>query len=121
MVTNKLENNENRIKGFSNGAKGSVTQIIGPIVDVYFDKKVPAIRTALYVKNKAGKNIVLEVAQHIGENKVRTIAMSDTAELFREAEVTDTGLPISVPVGEVVLGRLLNLLGETIDGGKQIP
>ncbi len=100
--------------------KGSVTQIIGPVVDVYFDKKVPAIRTALHVKNKAGKNIVLEVAQHIGENKVRAIAMSDTAELFREAEVTDTGAPISVPVGEIVLGRLFNTLGETIDGGSKI-
>lgn len=100
--------------------KGVITQIIGPVVDVYFDKKVPSIKNALYVKKENGKILVLEVSQHIGENRVRTIAMSDTAELGRHMEVTDTGLPISVPVGEAVLGRLFNVLGETIDGVQTI-
>ncbi len=100
---------------------GIITQIIGPVVDVYFENKVPSIKNALHVKNKNGKTLVLEVAQHVGENRVRAIAMSDTAELGRHIEVVDSGSPINVPVGEAVLGRLFNTLGETIDGGKALP
>ncbi len=96
-------------------SKGIVTQIIGPIVDVRFDENLPAIRNALHVKNK-GETITLEVAQHLGLNRVRAIAMQDTAGLAREAEVTDTGASISVPVGEAALGRMFNVIGEPIDG-----
>jgi len=96
-------------------SKGIVTQIIGPIVDVRFDEHIPAIKNALHVKNK-GETITLEVAQHLGLNRVRTIAMQDTAGLAREAEVTDTGAAISVPVGEAALGRMFNVIGDPIDG-----
>jgi F-type H+-transporting ATPase subunit beta len=100
--------------------KGTIKQIIGPVVDVYFEGELPAIRTALTVEHKKGdanqKHLVLEVAQHLGLNRVRTIAMADTQGLARGAEVTNTGAPISVPVGEKSLGRLFNVLGETMDG-----
>jgi F-type H+-transporting ATPase subunit beta len=95
--------------------KGIITQIIGPVVDVRFDEKVPAIKNALTVKH--GKEVLtLEVAQHLGLNRVRCISMGDTAGLARDAEVTDTGAPISVPVGEASLGRMFNVVGEPIDG-----
>ncbi len=100
--------------------KGIVKQIIGPVVDVYFEGGVPEIETALVVKN-GDEKIVLEVAQHLGLDRVRTIAMSDTSGLSRGAEVHSTGAPISVPVGEAALGRLMNVLGETIDGKDAIP
>ncbi len=103
--------------------KGIITQVIGPVVDVRFDTDVPPIRTALtVVRDMNGKKqeIVLEVAQHLGLNRVRAIAMSDTATLSRDMEVTNTGAPISVPVGEAVLGRLFNVLGETVDGVEPI-
>jgi F-type H+-transporting ATPase subunit beta len=95
--------------------KGTITQIIGPVVDVRFEENLPAIRNALEVKHKDGR-LILEVAQHLGLNRVRCIAMQDTAGLAREAEVTDTGAPISVPVGEAALGRMFNVIGEPIDG-----
>jgi F-type H+-transporting ATPase subunit beta len=95
--------------------KGTITQIIGPVVDVRFDENLPAIRNALEVKHKDGR-LVLEVAQHLGLNRVRCIAMQDTAGLARDAEVIDTGTPISVPVGEAALGRMFNVIGEPIDG-----
>jgi F-type H+-transporting ATPase subunit beta len=95
--------------------KGIVTQIIGPVVDVRFDENLPAIKNALEVKHKDGK-IVLEVAQHLGLNRARCIAMQDTSGLAREAEVIDTGAPISVPVGEASLGRMFNVVGDPIDG-----
>lgn len=101
--------------------KGIITAVIGPVVDVYFEKNLPEIKTALIAQTNDGKLITLEVVQHIGDNKARTIAMSDTAGLARESEVDNTNKPISVPVGEVVLGRLFNTLGETIDGGEKIP
>src|SRR5665213_649773 len=101
-------------------SKGIVTQIIGPVVDVRFDEKLPAIQNALHVKN-GNSTITLEVAQHLGLNRVRTIAMQDTAGLAREAEVTDTGAPISVPVGEIALGRMFNVIGEPIDGIADVP
>jgi F-type H+-transporting ATPase subunit beta len=100
-------------------ANGTITQIIGPIVDVRFDDKLPQIQSALEVKHK-GKRLVLEVAQHLGLNRVRTIAMGDTAGLARETEVHDTGAPISVPVGEVALGRMFNVIGDPIDGKEQV-
>jgi F-type H+-transporting ATPase subunit beta len=104
--------------------KGTITQIIGPVVDVRFDGPpaggLPAIKNALEVKVKNGR-LVLEVAQHLGLNRVRCIAMQDTAGLARDAEVTDTGAPISVPVGEVSLGRMFNVIGEPIDGIEDVP
>ncbi len=95
--------------------KGTVTQIIGPVVDVRFDDALPAIKNALEVKH-GKETLVLEVAQHLGLNRVRCISMADTSGLAREAEVTDTGAPISVPVGEAALGRMFNVVGEPIDG-----
>lgn len=99
----------------NNMNKGTVTQIIGPVVDLAFKKgQLPEIYTALELKN--GKDtIVLEVQQHLGDDMVRAISMSSTDGLERGVEATDTGKPISVPVGEEVLGRLFNVLGETID------
>ncbi len=101
-------------------SKGVVTQIIGPVVDVRFDEGLPPIKNALHVKNPRGDAswVTLEVAQHLGLNRARCIAMQDTAGLAREAEVTDTGAPIAVPVGEKVLGRMFNVVGEPIDGMK---
>jgi len=100
--------------------KGIIKQIIGPVVDVYFEGGVPDIRTALRIK-KDNAYIVLEVAQHIGLDRVRCIALNDTGGLERGAAVENTGAPISVPVGEQSLGRLFNVLGETIDGKGPLP
>jgi F-type H+/Na+-transporting ATPase subunit beta len=100
---------------------GTITQIIGPIVDVHFPDGVPELLTALTVKREDGEVLTLEVAQHVGLNRVRAIAMQDTQGLTRGLEVADTGAPISVPVGEVSLGRLFNVLGDTLDGGAKIP
>ena len=99
---------------------GTITQIIGPIVDVYFADGVPALQHALTVSKNDGTVITLEVAQHIGVDRVRTIAMQDTQGLVRNMEVTSTGAVISVPVGEAALGRLFNVLGETLDGGEEL-
>jgi F-type H+-transporting ATPase subunit beta len=93
---------------------GSVTQVIGAVVDVKFDGELPEILNALHVQNQ-GKALVLEVAQHLGENTVRTIAMDTTDGLVRGAEVADTGGPISVPVGPETLGRIINVVGEPVD------
>ena len=93
---------------------GRVTQVIGAVVDVQFDDQLPAILSALETTNN-GERLVLEVASHLGENTVRTIAMDATEGLVRGAEVTDTGAPISVPVGPETLGRILNVIGEPID------
>ncbi|HEX2581624.1 MAG TPA: F0F1 ATP synthase subunit beta [Dongiaceae bacterium] len=93
---------------------GKVTQILGAIVDVQFDGDLPAILNALTVDNH-GRKLVLEVAQHLGEKTVRTIAMDSTDGLTRSAEVSDTGAPISVPVGPETLGRIINVIGEPID------
>lgn len=94
--------------------KGILTQIIGPIVDIRFKENLPKIYNALKVE-KDGKALILEVAQHIGNNMVRTIAMDDTNGLKRGMEAIDTGSPITVPVGKAVLGRILNVLGEPVD------
>ncbi|CUH45613.1 MULTISPECIES: F0F1 ATP synthase subunit beta [Ruegeria] len=95
-------------------AKGKVTQIIGAVVDVHFEDQLPEILNALDTTNN-GKKLVLEVAQHLGENTVRTIAMDATEGLVRGEAVTDTGAPIAVPVGNATLGRILNVVGEPID------
>ncbi|WP_170559035.1 F0F1 ATP synthase subunit beta [Ruegeria atlantica] len=95
-------------------AKGKVTQIIGAVVDVHFEDQLPEILNALETTNN-GKRLVLEVAQHLGENTVRTIAMDATEGLVRGEEVTDMGAPISVPVGNATLGRILNVVGDPID------
>ncbi|MHA1528097.1 MAG: F0F1 ATP synthase subunit beta, partial [Alphaproteobacteria bacterium] len=95
-------------------AVGKVTQVIGAVVDVQFDDDLPAILNALETDNK-GNRLVLEVAQHLGENTVRTIAMDATEGLVRGATVTDTGIPISVPVGPATLGRIVNVIGEPVD------
>ena len=95
-------------------AKGKVTQIIGAVVDVKFDDQLPEILNALETTNN-DKRLVLEVAQHLGENTVRTIAMDGTEGLVRGAVVTDSGAPISMPVGNATLGRIVNVIGEPVD------
>ena len=94
---------------------GTVVQVIGPVLDIKFaDGQLPALRNAIELEN-AGKRLVVEVAQHIGDNVARCIAMSSTDGLVRGAAATDTGGPITVPVGEATLGRVFNLLGEPVD------
>ena len=93
---------------------GRIKQIIGAVVDVQFDGELPAILNALKVDNQ-GKILILEVAQHLGENTVRTIAMDSTDGLVRGHEATDTGAPITVPVGPATLGRIINVVGEPVD------
>lgn len=95
--------------------KGKVSQIIGVVVDVNFPDKLPEIYTALETKMPDGKILILEVSQHLGGNTVRTIAMSTTDGLQRGNEVIDTGAPISVPVGPETLGRMYDVVGNTID------
>jgi len=96
--------------------KGKIVQIIGPVVDVEFSEEdLPEIYTALHVKKKGRNVLVLEVQQHLGENRVRTIAMDSTDGLQRGDEVINTGEPITVPVGEEILGRLINVIGDPID------
>ena len=96
------------------GAVGRVTQVIGAVVDVQFDDHLPQILNALETDN-GGNRLVLEVAQHLGENTVRTIAMDGTEGLVRGQEVADTGEPILVPVGDETLGRIMNVIGEPVD------
>ncbi|MDR8390204.1 F0F1 ATP synthase subunit beta [Aliifodinibius sp. S!AR15-10] len=97
--------------------KGTVAQVIGPVVDVDFDQgDIPPVLNALYIDREDGSKLYLEVAQHLGENRVRTIAMDSTDGLVRETEVVNTGAPISMPIGEDIKGRLFNLVGEPIDG-----
>lgn len=98
---------------------GVITKIIGPVVDVHFKDGVPELQNALVVKN-GDTSITLEVAQHVGLDRVRAIAMEDTQGLTRGLEVTDTGAAISVPTGEASLGRLFNVLGDTLDDGKSL-
>jgi F-type H+-transporting ATPase subunit beta len=93
---------------------GKISQVIGAVVDVQFDGELPEILNALETKN-GDIRLVLEVAQHLGERTVRTIAMDSSEGLVRGQEVTDTGAPISVPVGEATLGRIINVIGEPVD------
>ena len=101
--------------------KGKIVQIIGPVLDIDFSGgTLPSIYNAVEIKRKSteGKDEVLitEVQQHLGESRVRTVAMDSTDGLVRGMEAIDTGVPISIPVGEAVLGRLINVTGGTIDG-----
>ena len=104
---------------------GQISQVIGPVVDVQFPPGgLPEIYTALKVSNQAisdePNNLVLEVAQHLGENMVRTVAMDSTEGLVRGAPVTNTHQPITTPVGREVLGRILNVVGEPVDEGPPL-
>jgi F-type H+-transporting ATPase subunit beta len=98
----------------ASNTNGTITQIIGAVVDVHFEGELPSILSALHVDN-AGRTLVLEVAQHLGENTVRTVAMDTTDGLVRGTQVIDTGGPITVPVGPETLGRILNVVGEPVD------
>ena len=99
---------------------GKVIQITGPVLDIQFaDGELPALLNAIELDNH-GKKLIVEVAQHIGDNVVRCIAMAATDGLVRGAEAVDTGGPITVPVGDECLGRVFNLLGQTIDGGEKL-
>ena len=102
---------------------GHISQIIGPVVDVFFDTKgqeaekvLPKIHDALVVKRPDGRDLIIEVQQHIGEDTVRTVAMDNTDGLQRGLEVTPTGAPITMPSGEQMKGRMLNVIGQPIDG-----
>ena len=100
--------------------KGRIVQILGPVIDVEFDdKELPYIKDALEVYN-GGKRCVMEVAQHIGNNTVRCIMLASSDGLQKDMEVTATGSGIQVPVGKKTLGRLFNVIGDTIDGGKSL-
>ncbi|HVX90542.1 MAG TPA: F0F1 ATP synthase subunit beta [Candidatus Paceibacterota bacterium] len=101
--------------------KGTIVEVIGPVVDVYFEKERPEIGDAVVVEAAAGHGkIVLEVASHLGLDRVRTISMNETAGLSRGEDAVATGAPISVPVGDASLGRLFNVLGEAVDGKGSI-
>ncbi|ADZ72632.1 F0F1 ATP synthase subunit beta [Polymorphum gilvum] len=99
---------------------GQITQVIGAVVDVKFDDHLPQILNSLEVDNQ-GTRLVLEVAQHLGENTVRTIAMDSTEGLVRGQKAVDTGEPIAVPVGDGTLGRIMNVIGEPVDEAGPIP
>ncbi|MFZ0692594.1 MAG: F0F1 ATP synthase subunit beta [Alphaproteobacteria bacterium] len=98
----------------ANNSIGTITQIMGAVIDVHFEGELPSILNALHVDNN-GKLLVLEVAQHLGESTVRTVAMDTTDGLVRGAEVKDSGNPIMVPVGPETLGRIINVIGEPVD------
>lgn len=112
MVRNQVAAEDDR--QMESGTVGYITQVTGAVVDVCFDDMIPAILNALETDNN-GNRLVLEVAQHLGENTVRTIAMDTTEGLVRGQEVTDTGSPIMVPVGDGTLGRIMNVIGEAVD------
>lgn len=95
---------------------GKIKQIIGPVVDVHFDDKLPEIYSALEITRENGQKVVLEVQQHLGEDSVRTVAMDSTDGMVRGMAVVDKGAPIKMPVGDQVKGRLFNVVGEAIDG-----
>jgi F-type H+/Na+-transporting ATPase subunit beta len=101
---------------------GTVVQVIGPVLDIEFaPEKLPEIYNALVLDDTSGAfpvKLVAEVQQHIGQNMVRAVAMSSTDGVMRGMPVTDTGSPITTPVGNVPLGRILNVLGEPVDGGS---
>lgn len=99
---------------------GTITQIIGPVVDVMFTKDLPSIYQALETKTSTGETLILEVQQHLGSGTVRTVAMGSTDGLARNVEVKDTGAPISIPVGKETLGRMVDVLGAPLDGQAPI-
>ena len=104
---------------------GHISQVIGPVVDVYFEGTdaelmLPSIHDALEIKRSSGKTLIVEVQQHIGENTVRTVAMDSTDGLQRGMKVYPTGGPITMPVGDQIKGRLMNVVGDSIDGMKEL-
>ena len=104
---------------------GKITQVIGPVVDVEFEPgQLPSILNACTVTNPGiddtPENLVVEIAQHLGDNVCRCIAMDQTDGLVRGMKVTDTGLPITIPVGEPSLGRIMNVVGKPVDGMGEI-
>src|SRR5205807_3580589 len=99
---------------------GHIAQVIGAVVDVRFEGDLPPILNALETKNQ-GNRLVLEVAQHLGESTVRTVAMDTTEGLVRGQEVIDTGQAIAVPVGEGTLGRIINVVGDPVDEAGPVP
>src|SRR5215210_6113636 len=104
---------------------GRVVQVIGPVLDVEFEpENLPEIYNALTLEDASGTvpvRLTAEVQQHIGQNQVRAVAMSTTDGVTRGMKVTDTGSAITAPVGDVALGRILNVLGEPVDGGAPLP
>ena len=105
--------------------KGYISQIIGPVVDVSFQglekgETLPSINEALYVERESGERLILEVQQHIGQKTVRTVAMDSTDGLRRQMEVVAMGTPISMPVGDQIKGRLMNVVGGEIDGMRPL-
>src|SRR3990172_8529456 len=112
-VVAETRNQEKKIAA-GKGAKGHVRQVMGAVVDVQFGEQLPEILNALETDNH-GNRLVLEVAQHVGENTVRTVAMDSTEGLVRGQPVTDTGSPIMVPVGDATLGRIMNVVGDPVD------
>ena len=100
--------------------KGTLVQVIGPVVDVKFEEKLPEIYNALEIALEDNRTLVAEVQQHLGNNVVRAVAMDGTDGIIRGIEVVDTGKPISVPVGRGTLGRILNVLGEPVDEGGKV-
>jgi len=104
-------------------SKGTIVQVIGPVVDVYFPDELPAIYNALNIELRSADHsatLIAEVQQHLGDDKVRAVAMDSTDGLARGAEVVDTGQPMTVPVGEQTLGRLSNVMGQAIDEGSDL-
>lgn len=99
---------------------GKIVQVIGPVVDVKYPDHLPDVNNALEIKLTEGKRVVAEVAQHLGDDIVRCVAMSSTDGLVRGMDVVDTGSPISIPVGRFTLGRMFNVLGEVIDDGESV-
>ncbi|MBO7159960.1 MAG: F0F1 ATP synthase subunit beta, partial [Paludibacteraceae bacterium] len=102
---------------------GYITQVIGPVVDVTFEQggdALPKIHDALHIIRPEGQKLIIECQQHIGENSIRAIAMDSTDGLVRGMEVIPTGAPISVPIGNQIKGRLLNVTGDSIDGISEL-
>src|SRR4051795_11521202 len=130
MATETPEQTQDETGG--NGRNtGRIEEIQGVVIEAVFPDELPEINSAIYVEREASEDderisggsssrLICEVQQHLGDDRVRAVAMDTTDGLARGMEVTDTGSPITVPVGDVTLGRIFNLLGETIDGGGEI-
>ena len=103
-------------------ANGTITQVVGPVVDVHFGQEdgLPRIHEALEIKRENGRTLVVEVQQHIGEDTVRCVAMDSTDGLSRGMQAAPTGKPIAMPVGAQIRGRVMNVVGETIDGMEEL-
>ena len=99
---------------------GQIEEIQGVVVEVVFPENLPEINSALTVAREGQDDLVLEVQQHLGDDRLRAVAMDSTDGLARGVEVVDTGGPITVPVGDLTLGRIFNVLGETIDLGEEL-